>query len=219
MRKLNAAENTGLVFFGRMSASISHEIKNTLAIINENAGLLEDLTLLAEKGATLSGERLRRLSHVIKNQVNRADNIVKKMNRFSHSIDETVQPVDLYDTVIFVMDMCDRLLSLHNTRVTVTPPEIPVVVSSSLFHLEHLIWACVEYVMLAGGSGEPIVITIEKLTSGASIKLNTPGRSLTSPQEVPAPGAEQTLQQVLDADIRLDSENGEMLILLPQTID
>ena len=27
---------TGLQFFGRMSASISHEIKNVLAIVNEN---------------------------------------------------------------------------------------------------------------------------------------------------------------------------------------
>ena len=32
----------GFQFFGKMSASISHEIKNALAIINENAGLLED---------------------------------------------------------------------------------------------------------------------------------------------------------------------------------
>jgi hypothetical protein len=36
---------TGLQFFGKMSASISHEIKNVMAIINENAGLLEDLTV------------------------------------------------------------------------------------------------------------------------------------------------------------------------------
>ena len=46
-------ENTsemGLQFFGRMSASISHEIKNVLAIINENAGLLEDFSLMADRG-------------------------------------------------------------------------------------------------------------------------------------------------------------------------
>ena len=33
---------SGLQFFGKVSASISHELKNVLAIINENAGLLED---------------------------------------------------------------------------------------------------------------------------------------------------------------------------------
>ena len=39
----------GLQFFGKVSASIAHEIKNVLAIINENAGLLEDLTFAARK--------------------------------------------------------------------------------------------------------------------------------------------------------------------------
>jgi hypothetical protein len=33
----------GLQFFGKISASVSHEIKNVLAVIGENAGLLEDL--------------------------------------------------------------------------------------------------------------------------------------------------------------------------------
>jgi hypothetical protein len=40
--KLEIVAETGLQFFGKMTASISHEIKNVLAIINENAGLLED---------------------------------------------------------------------------------------------------------------------------------------------------------------------------------
>ena len=41
---------TSLQFFGRVSASISHELKNVLAIINENAGLLEDFTLMGDRG-------------------------------------------------------------------------------------------------------------------------------------------------------------------------
>ena len=52
----------GFRFFGKMSASISHEIKNALAIINENAGLLEDLTLLAEQGRPTDPERLKKLA-------------------------------------------------------------------------------------------------------------------------------------------------------------
>ena len=39
----NRVQDGGLFFFGKMSASISHELKNVLAIINENAGLAEDL--------------------------------------------------------------------------------------------------------------------------------------------------------------------------------
>ncbi len=34
--------NEDLVFFGKVNASISHELKNILAIISEAAGLLND---------------------------------------------------------------------------------------------------------------------------------------------------------------------------------
>jgi len=47
---LDVREETALRFFGNISTSISHEIKNVLAIINENAGLLEDYNLHGRKG-------------------------------------------------------------------------------------------------------------------------------------------------------------------------
>jgi len=57
--KLETDAETGLQFFGKMTASISHEIKNVLAIINENAGLLEDLALMADGGAEIEPQRLK----------------------------------------------------------------------------------------------------------------------------------------------------------------
>ena len=39
--------NEDLTFFGKVNASISHELKNILAIISETAGLLGDLVHLA----------------------------------------------------------------------------------------------------------------------------------------------------------------------------
>ena len=59
----------GLQFFGKMTASISHEIKNVLAIINENAGLLEDLALLAGRGAAIDPQRLTNMSQAVMKQV------------------------------------------------------------------------------------------------------------------------------------------------------
>ena len=78
-----AIGKTGLKFFGGVVASISHEIKNRLAIINENAGLLEDLVLMSERGMEIDSERLKRLADSLKNQVSTADGIIKKMNQFS----------------------------------------------------------------------------------------------------------------------------------------
>ena len=64
-----AAGDEGILFFGKVSASVSHEIKNVLAIINESAGLLEDFSLMAEQGIALDPVRLRTLSENIRKQV------------------------------------------------------------------------------------------------------------------------------------------------------
>jgi len=58
----------GFQFFGKISASISHEIKNVLAVLNENAGLLEDLVLMAEKGAPFNQERAKSLAGSMRKQ-------------------------------------------------------------------------------------------------------------------------------------------------------
>ena len=56
---------TGLRFFGTMSAANAHEIKNALAVINENAGLLEDLVAMVPKGIPLDPERLAALRQAL----------------------------------------------------------------------------------------------------------------------------------------------------------
>ena len=218
MSRRSKIENIGLAFFGRVSASISHELKNTLAIINENAGLLEDLTLLAEKGIPLSNERLWRLSATIKKQVDRADNIIKKMNRFSHTTDHMIHPVDVYEATVLVTEVCDRLISLHNVVVNVVPPETPVIVSSNLFCLEHVLWTCIEFIMKAGRADKTITVALEKLTTGARIRLNGLGAPETVSPEIFPSDSEKALLDMLDADIRIDSENQEILITLPEKI-
>ena len=71
----------GVRFFGKMTASATHELKNTLAIINENAGLLEDLSMIAQSGNSLSSERVHDISKRVSRQVKRADVILKRLNR------------------------------------------------------------------------------------------------------------------------------------------
>jgi len=218
MSKPNTIENIGLAFFGRVSASISHELKNTLAIINENAGLLEDLTRLTEKGIPLSTERLQRLSATIKKQVDRADKIIIKMNRFSHSTDHMIQSVDIYEAAVFVTNLCDRLISMHNIVVKVAPPETPVIIFSNLFCLKHVIWSCIEFIMKAVGTGKTITITIEELTTGAQIRLNGLDTPESVSLEIFPSDTEKALQDMLHADIRVDSENKDILIILPKEI-
>jgi len=119
--KLTVLGETGLRFFGKMSAANAHEIKNALAIINENAGLLEDLVLFAEQGAPLDPERLKRLAKTIKQQVARADEIAKSTNRFSHSIDQEHGPADLGQSIALIKTMAMRFATQRHIGIEIVP--------------------------------------------------------------------------------------------------
>ena len=134
----------GLRFFGKMSASVTHEIKNTLAIINESAGLLEDLSLMEQKGQPMSAKRITDISQSVARQVKRSDIVLKKLNRFSHSVDKSKEIIDLEQTIIFVLDLANRLLEMQGVIIKVISPDSPLKINISLFYFENLIWHAIE---------------------------------------------------------------------------
>ena len=126
---------TGLQFFGKISASISHEIKNVLAIINENAGLLEDFTLMGDRGIPIDPARLKVMAVAVKKQIGRADGIIKDMDRFAHSIDQTTTTVDLAQTIELVMALTARFAAMRGVQVNLRLPENPVTFQTAPFLL------------------------------------------------------------------------------------
>jgi len=203
---------TGLQFFGRMSASITHEIKNVLAIINESAGLLEDIVLMAEKGLDISPERLQRLARTVDAQVGRADAVLKMMNHFSHSIDNFVEPVDLTQVATDVCDLFDRLLQMRGVTLETIEPPAPVVVTASRFYLQNLLWCCLDWATGTRSEKRTINLAPEKMDNGARVRLagladldkNAFGL-FPSPQE-------EALLAALSARIDFSVADGEIII-------
>jgi C4-dicarboxylate-specific signal transduction histidine kinase len=133
----------GFRFFGKMSASATHEIKNTLAIINENIGLMEDLSMMAPDGM-LSCEQINSVAKNIKTQIQRSNNIIQRLNQFSHSVDLSEQVVDYEKTVQLTVDIASRLIDMHEVTVKITPASSPVSIKVNQFFLENMIWKAVE---------------------------------------------------------------------------
>ncbi len=135
---------SGLKFFGRMSASSTHEIKNTIAIINENAGLLGDLAAISETGKPLSSEKVKQISARIMEQVERTDKIVKRLNRFSHSVDNALERADIETVVRFTIALASRLIQMKGVDVDIISAPFPLRIETSLLFLKNLIWRAVE---------------------------------------------------------------------------
>ena len=208
----------GFQFFGKMSASISHEIKNTLAIINENAGLLEDFTIMAEKGLPLNPERLKGLAGKIFVQIRRADRIIKNLNRFAHSADERVKAVDLFEILELVTTLSERFAARRSLTLALVPLPEPLSLTTCPFFLENLLWLCLDFVMARTGAGKTIFLTGEKRPGGLQIRFTgIENGDENLPSDFPSP-REKALLSVLGGDLHFDVFKREVLLKLPQDL-
>jgi hypothetical protein len=162
--------SSGLRFFGEMSSANAHEIKNALAVINENAGLLEDLVMMAEKGASLDLDRFKRIACAIKKQVQRADHIAKSTNRFSHSVDKGQTAADLEQSIILVNDMASRYATLRDVHLQVETLQQAVSLPIRPFTLLHLLWLCLHASIKACEKGQVLKMAVEKTRTAVEIR-------------------------------------------------
>jgi len=209
----------GLRFFGRISASISHEIKNTLAIINENAGLLEDFSMMTEKGLEISPARLKKLAGTVRKQVRRADGIVNRMNRFAHSVDEPVKAVDLVPMMELLVSLVGRIADTKEIVVETAVTERQVPVTTSPFILENLTWRCLEFSMETVNAEKILTLSVEGTEKGAIIRISGIG-ALPAPDLNRFPSQTEREQcRVLNAEVGIHSDGGEITIALPGKIN
>jgi signal transduction histidine kinase len=209
----------GLQFYGKTAASLSHEMKNALAVINEHAGLLEDLARMAEARTPMDPGRLKSLAGKVMKQIRRADGIVTTMNRFAHSVDESVKDVDLGEIVEFVATLSRRLASMRG--VTLEPKRVtsPVRITTNPFFLQNLVSLCLDFAVAATGGGKTVGLLAEETENGARVRLT----GLEGLGEVPVdtfPAArEKVLLEALRAQLAVDIEAGQLVLVLPRDMD
>jgi len=183
-----------LRFFGRISASISHELKNSLSVVNENAGLVEDLALLTAKGRSLDIERVKSLSGSIRRQVKRTDQIIKNMNKFAHSVDMEIKSVDIQEYLELIAAVSARLLAARNITLKLTSPQDrPSIMTSPIFLL-YLFWHLIDCCSRWAEPGE--TLHVDYRGEGGPISIQFQGCTTTNP------------------DFRNDVEGGDLSVLL-----
>ncbi len=210
---------SGLQFFGTITASISHEIKNVLAIISENAGLLSDLSLMAKKGKPIDIERVEKIAATLLRVVKRADNIVKSLNTFAHSIDHQVSQIDLRELVSLAGSVFARPASMRGITLVPVQTEEPLMITTHCFFLEQLVWRCVNFAMDAVGVEGTVRIIPERCDSDFQIRFtgleNLKGKGLT---DFPS-DREQEVIAFLDATVSSNVEKGELVFFLPRKLE
>ncbi|MDD4952585.1 MAG: hypothetical protein PHV85_08555, partial [Desulfovibrionaceae bacterium] len=200
----------GLRFFGRVSASVSHEIKNVLAVINEGAGLMEDLSLLAEKGVPVEPGRLRDVARSILGQVKRGDEIIKNMNLFAHSVDEEVRQVDPAEVLRLVLALSGRLAALKNVSLALGECA-PASVRTDPYALEHLLHQLVRAALERTEGGATLTLACGPANEGALITLAGAGWS----GESGLPDGLERLARSINARVARGARENSVEVRLP----
>ena len=160
-QKSQMPDDKGLRFFGKMTASVTHDIKNALATINENAGLMTDYIAMASRGRPLNPEQLNKLSVRIMDQVQRADTLLKTMNRFAHIVDDPIKSVNLNEMLQLFSLLSVRFAAQRGITVDIGGHPELINIQTSPFLLLNALFLCLEFAMKAAGQSQYIVINTE----------------------------------------------------------
>ena len=187
-----------MAFLGKIAASMTHEIKNTFAIILESSGLLSDIISFSQEGSFPHKEKFQRVLGNINDQVNRGVDITTRLNQFSHSMDEpraTVQVPGLLEQVILLMR---RLAKRRGIQLTAAASDRDVSLMTDPFRLLLVLGTVIDQLADLLESGGEIIIHSPDAPQGATILLEIQGQK--------KPGWEgsmeklfSSLQEVLEA--------------------
>jgi two-component system NtrC family sensor kinase len=123
------SEHSGkLASIGRLAAGVAHEINNPLAIINEKAGLMKDLLLMAE--AIPNREKYLGLIKSISDSVVRCRTITHRLLGFARRVNILHEEIDLNDTIKEVIEFLDKEVLYRGIQLeTHLKEDIPRIVS------------------------------------------------------------------------------------------
>jgi len=208
--------NEDLAFFGKVNASISHELKNILAIISEAAGLLNDLTEMATKGQDLKLEMMKTCSQDIIEEIQRGFATIKRMNAFSHSMDDPLKRVNLIEDLGLMINLAGFLS--FASKVHFDPPaEAAPIVLTCPWRLQNLIYQALVFAFESVGPDGEIQVSLHAQKNG-SARITISGLGTKSARTFPV---EETIQiaESISAEIVVTEDSQTLDILVPQFIE
>jgi signal transduction histidine kinase len=206
-----------LAFFGRVNASISHELKNVMAIISETAGLLSDLSDMASSGAPVAPDMLKDCTLSIVEEIQRGFSVIRQMNRFSHSIDHPVESVDLMEVLDLSIHLSSYLSFAGKLDVRPYDGPAPMVVACP-FLLQAVVYQTLADAFKKIGGGSELTISVAGSTDKEGWNILFSGFGPGEFQGFPDARL-KTMAASINVSIDCDSRADRLKIFVPMTID
>ena len=204
----------GLKFFGKVNASISHELKNILAIISETAGFLNDLADLAKKGKSLEISLIEECSDSIAEDIQRGFATIKQMNQFAHSVDIPVKEIDVLEVLQLTVKLSGFLSFSNSVKISNVGNNTQPVLTCP-FLLQNLLYQILIFTYESTGSNGEIHVSLNPskkdgvdLVFSSPLQLNLKNFPTTKIQET---------ADILGVELNINQSLHELNIWVPCT--
>jgi signal transduction histidine kinase len=197
-----------MAFLGKITASMTHEIKNTYAIILESSGLLTDLLTLSQQDSFPPKEKFHRVLGTIDEQVRRGVVLATRLNQFAHSMDEPVATVKVGDLLELVVALMQRLARRRGIELQVIPSSGEISITSDPFRLQLVLASVIEELADALESGGKIILQAPPMPQEVTILLEVQGQKK---------GALEDVRENLSASLKdfLEALGAKLAVLTP----
>lgn len=209
---MSGTETDTLQFFGRVNASISHELKNILAIISETTGFLDDLVQLARQGKQFDLAILEKSNKSIAEEIERGFHTIRQMNKFAHSVDDTDASTDVAACTELASNLSAFLSSAKPVRIVEPAGEIrvqtvPVLLINALYQV--ICTLCREQNVTG------ITVGFEAVADGgAAVVFSGPGLGSPFPGEIIPEG----MKSRLGIELETSGDSNELKMRIPAGI-
>ena len=205
----------GLDFFSTMTAFNSQEVQDALALIDQQAALIDVMTLSIEQGQPLDTAGLVALAANIQQHVHDADSIVRRLNRFAHSMDQPVLIVHARDILQSMINLTIRLARMKEvTFILATGEEVQL--TTPLLGLQNLLWICLKNLLEETKGGDEVSLGARLVGTDVVffIKVEA-GQPLIAIEKMIGREA-LPLVLLLKVEIKVDASKNQLLLQLPR---
>lgn len=174
----------GLAFFGSITASVSHELNNVISIIDQTAGLLQDLLVGAEEGRPIPNERLKKIAESVAAQTDRGVRIIKRLNTFAHSVDDPQKEFEINPTIENLVALARRFAALKRAELEADLPEPSAKIVNSPFGVQQVVFVCLRWLLDGSKSGDSIRVVAKSSADNVLISIDGPAAGREQPPQL-----------------------------------
>lgn len=132
----NVEYTNKMATIGRLAAGVAHEINNPLAIINEKAGLVQDILQISSEFP--QKEKVQGLVASVIGSVERASRVTHRLLGFARHMEVALETIDLEELTRDVIGFLGKEAAYRNVRLEISKEEDLPVVTSDRGQLEQV---------------------------------------------------------------------------------